>query len=151
MSVIKEEENINNNDFDISTIIQKNKSKNLKRERTSKYMRKTLFQQIKNEGLYDDSEEEIEDDSFDTENENMNNNILTNRKKEGFEFSLLSDGLKNLNNLNRIKNNGNINDNNYANNDKNSDLSLYSIKTDYKAEDNNNVNEFYENNNFENN
>ena len=152
MSVIKEEENINNNDFDISTIIQKNKSKNLKRERTSKYMRKTLFQQIKNEGLYDDSEEEIEDDSFDTENENMNNNILTNRKKEGFEFSLLSDGLKNLNNLNRIKNNGNINDNNYANNDKNSDLSLYSIKTDYKIEDNNiNNNEYYENNNnFEN-
>ena len=152
MSVIKEEENINNNDFDISTIIQKNKSKNLKRERTSKYMRKTLFQQIKNEGLYDDSEEEIEDDSLDTENENMNNNILTNRKKEGFEFSLLSDGLKNLNNLNRIKNNGNINDNNYANNDKNSDLSLYSIKTDYKIEDNNiNNNEYYENNNnFEN-
>ena len=82
----------------------------------------------------------------------MNNNILTNRKKEGFEFSLLSDGLKNLNNLNRIKNNGNINDNNYANNDKNSDLSLYSIKTDYKIEDNNiNNNEYYENNNnFEN-
>ena len=151
MSVIKEEENSNyNNDFDISTIIKKEKTKTLKRENTSKYMRKTLFQQIKNEGLYDDSEEEMEDDSLDSENENMNNNIMTNRKKEGFEFSLISDGLKNFKNLNKIKNNENFNNNNVLN-DKNSNLSLYSIKTDYKAEDNNNANEFYENNNIENN
>ena len=93
----------------------------------------------------------MEDDSLDSENENMNNNIMTNRKKEGFEFSLISDGLKNFRNLNKIKNNENFNSNNNVLNDKKSDLSLYSIKTDYKAEDNNNVNEFYENNNFENN
>ena len=55
MSTIKEEETPNNNDYDISTILAKNKPK---REKTSQYMRQTLFQQIKNEGLYDESEEE---------------------------------------------------------------------------------------------
>ena len=49
MSTIKEEETPNNNDYDISTILAKNKPK---REKTSQYMRQTLFQQIKNEGLY---------------------------------------------------------------------------------------------------
>ena len=143
MGVIKEEENDNsknsndyNNDYDVSTIIEKDKIKKSKKERTSKYMRKTLFQQIKNEGLYDDSEEENEDESFesDKENDNMNNNIINNRKKEGFEFSLLSDGLNNLNNnLNSIRNRQNWK--NEDMNDKKSEISLYSIKTDFRDKD----------------
>ena len=143
MGVIKEEENDNsknsndyNNDYDVSTIIEKDKTKKSKKERTSKYMRKTLFQQIKNEGLYDDSEEENEDESFesDKENDNMNNNIINNRKKEGFEFSLLSDGLNNLNNnLNSIRNRQNWK--NEDMNDKKTEISLYSIKTDFRDKD----------------
>ena len=93
-------------------------------------MRKSLFQQIKNEGLYDESDEENEDDSleYDDNNDNINNNIINNRNKEGFELSLLSDGLNKL--KNQIKKE--------ELDDKKSDMSLYSIKTDYKANNNNN-------------
>ena len=82
-------------------LIEKNKINTNNKEKTSKYMRKTLFQQMKNEGLYDDSEEENEDNSleYDDENETFNNNILSNRQREGFEFSLISGGLHRLNTL----------------------------------------------------
>ena len=90
MSVIKEEENSNyNNDFDISTIIKKEKTKTLKRENTSKYMRKTLFQQIKNEGLYDDSEEEMEDDSLDSENEDTRNLSQTTKNSRHKSYNII--------------------------------------------------------------
>ena len=93
-------------------------------------MRKSLFQQIKNEGIYDESDEENEDDSleYDDNNDNINNNIINNRNKEGFELSLLSDGLNKL--KNQIKKE--------ELDDKKSDMSLYSIKTDYKVNNNNN-------------
>ena len=48
MSTIKEEEysNFNNSniDYDISMLIEKNKINKNNKEKTSKYMRKTLFQ-----------------------------------------------------------------------------------------------------------
>ena len=144
MSTIKEEETPNNNDYDISTILAKNKPK---REKTSQYMRQTLFQQIKNEGLYDESEEENEDDSLENDNNNNNdNNILNNMKRNGLELSLISNGLNNINNINNmssIKNKNFLDDNNNNNDilsDKKSDLSLYSIKTDYKGKNNNDGN-----------
>ena len=152
MSTIKEEEysNYNNSniDYDISMLIEKNKINKNNKEKTSKYMRKTLFQQMKNEGLYDDSEEENEDNSleYDDENDTFNNNILSNRQREGFEFSLISDGLHRINTL---KKNEKMN--------KKDDLSIYSIKTDYKVKDNidndinNNISNndnVFENNNF---
>ena len=159
MSIIKEEDSNYNKDtkldYDISEMIENNKKP--KKQKTSQYMRKTLFQQIKNEGLYDDSEEEEdEDDSLesDNEDENTNNNIMTNRQKEGFELSLLSDG------LNKLKNK--INNDKFKNqelNDKKDDISLYSIKTDFKINNNinNNINSNINNidngineNNFEN-
>ena len=125
INIIKEEENA---DYDISTIIETNKKG--KNKKISQYMRKSLFQQIKNEGIYDESDEENEDDSleYDDNNDNINNNIINNRNKEGFELSLLSDGLNNL--KNKIKKE--------ELDDKKSDMSLYSIKTDYKVNNNNN-------------
>ena len=137
----KEEENINsknsNIDYDISEILVKNKKK--KKQKTSQYMRKTLFQQIKNEGIYDDSDEESEEESLesDNENESTNSHIVNNRQKEGFEISLLTNGLEHFKNKINI-NNENVNNIENINNDKKSDMSLYSIKTDYKA--NNNIN-----------
>mgnify|MGYP007101886971 FL=1 len=70
MSVIKEEEDSKYNkdtklDYDISEIIENNKKP--KKQKTSQYMRKSLFQQIKNEGLYDESEEEEDEDELDDE------------------------------------------------------------------------------------
>ena len=102
-------------------------------------MRKTLFQQIKNEGIYDDSDEESEEESLesDNENESTNSHIVNNRQKEGFEISLLTNGLEHFKNKINI-NNENVNNIENINNDKKSDMSLYSIKTDYKA--NNNIN-----------
>ena len=143
----KEEENINsknsNIDYDISEILVKNKKK--KKQKTSQYMRKTLFQQIKNEGIYDDSDEESEEESLesDNENESTNSHIVNNRQKEGFEISLLTNGLEHFKNKINI-NNENVNNIENINNDKKSDISLYSIKTDYKENDNinnNNVNQ----------
>jgi len=137
----KEEENINsknsNIDYDISEILVKNKKP--KKQKTSQYMRKTLFQQIKNEGIYDDSDEESEEESLesDNENESTNSHIVNNRQKEGFEISLLTNGLEHFKNKINI-NNENVNNIENINNDKKSDMSLYSIKTDYKA--NNNIN-----------
>ena len=77
-----------------------------------------------------EKKEENEDDSleYDDNNDNINNNIINNRNKEGFELSLLSDGLNNL--KNKIKKE--------ELDDKKSDMSLYSIKTDYKVNNNNN-------------
>ena len=109
---------------------------------------------MKNGGLYDDSEEENEDDSleYDDENDTFNNNILSNRQREGFEFSLISDGLHRLNTLKKNKKMKIEGINN-----KKDDLSIYSIKTDYKVKDNidndinNNINNndnVFENNNF---
>ena len=139
MSIIKEkeEENINsknfNIDYDISELFVKNNKP--KKQKTSQYMRQTLFQQIKNEGIYDDSDEESEEESLesDNENESTNSNIINNRQKEGFEVSLLSNGLERFKNKMKINN---VNAENF--NDKKSEISLYSIKTDYK--ENNNIN-----------
>jgi len=139
MSTIKEEENINsknsNVDYDISEIFVKEKKP--KKQKTSQYMRKTLFQQIKNEGIYDDSEEESEDDSLesDSDNETTNSNIVNNRQKEGFEVSLLSNGLEHLKNKMEINQEGGME--NLS--EKKSEMSLYSIKTDYKVKDNNDI------------
>ena len=106
-------------------------------------MRATLFQQIKNEGIYDESEEEKEDDSFESD---ISNNRIFNNKKENFEFSLMSD----VNEYNKIKNNSNIVDNEKNNlkisrkesdlYDKKSEFSLYSIKTNFKEKENKGIN-----------
>ena len=98
MSTIKEEETPNNNDYDISTILAKNKPK---REKTSQYMRQTLFQQIKNEGLYDESEEENEDDSLENDTKNTpkyNNNLeIINTNINEAKKEHKSKKLKNMN------------------------------------------------------
>ena len=91
-------------------------------------MRATLFQQIKNEGIYDESEEEKEDDSFESDINSINN------RKENFEFSLISNEKKNKyyygeNNKKKYRNESDLYD-------KKSDLSLYSIKTDFKDKKN---------------
>ena len=144
MSTIKEEKesDINessdkDNKNNINILLEEEKLKNTKKEKTSKYMRKTLFQQIKNEGLYDDSEEESEEDSLESEDEDndMNNFIIANRKKEGFGLSLLPGGFKKMNKKNNIKNSGQMKDLNDKKSSAN--FSLYSVKTDYKAKDNN--------------
>ena len=123
--------NENNN---ANMILEKEKLKNSKKEKISKYMRKTLFQQIKNEGLYDDSEEESEDDSLESEDDDndINNFIINNRKREGFGLSLLPGGFKKLNNVKISGQSKDINDKK-----TNTNISLYSMKTDFKAIDNN--------------
>ena len=129
MGIIEEENSKNKNsdkDYDISMVLEENKINKV--DKTSKYMRKTLFQQIKNEGLYDESEEESEE-SLESDDNDIFDNIKNNRKKEGFELSLISDG---LNKFKGIKNQKcNIDDMN----DKKDDITLYSIKTDYKFKD----------------
>ena len=69
-------------------------------------------------------------------------------KRNGLELSLISNGLNNINNMSSIKNKNFLDDNNNNNDilsDKKSDLSLYSIKTDYKGKNNNdgNINYIY--------
>ena len=70
------------NKYDVKMLVDHNKTN---KNRVSQYMRKTLFQKIKNEGIYDESEEEQEDDSFESDN---NSNLAMN-KKESFDFSLV--------------------------------------------------------------
>jgi hypothetical protein len=74
-----------NKDYDSDKLIDQDRG--VIKRKTSQYMRKTLFQQIKNEGYYDESEEENEDESLESDNDNISNFIL-NRQKENFEFSL---------------------------------------------------------------
>ena len=100
-------------------------------------MRKTLFQQIKNEGIYDESEEEKEDDSF--ESDINSNNILLN-KKENFNFSLASNESREVINKNEVNNNNKKFRNESDLYDKKSDYSLYSIKTNFKDKQKNNNN-----------
>ena len=129
----------NNNKYDIKALMHAH-NKTSAKNRASQYMRATLFQQIKNEGIYDESEEEKEDDSFESD---ISNSRLFNNKKENFELSLIS------NNNNKIKNN-NIVDNEKNElrisrkesdlYDKKSDFSLYSIKTNFKDKENKGVN-----------
>ena len=119
----------NNNKYDVKALIDQNKTA---KNRASQYMRATLFQQIKNEGIYDESEEEKEDDSF--ESDINSNNLMLNNRKENFEFSLISNEKK------KKKYSGENNKKKYRNEsdlyDKKSDLSLYSIKTDFKDKKN---------------
>jgi hypothetical protein len=120
-----------NKDYDSDKLIDQDRG--VIKRKTSQYMRKTLFQQIKNEGYYDESEEENEDESLESDNDNISNFIL-NRQKENFEFSLTPKKIPlkenfNLNIIEDKKENDSI--------DKKSGNSLYSIKTSYK-EDNNN-------------
>jgi hypothetical protein len=119
----------NNNKYDVKALIDQNKTA---KNRASQYMRATLFQQIKNEGIYDESEEEKEDDSF--ESDINSNNLMLNNRKENFEFSLISNEKKKKNYY------GENNKKKYRNEsdlyDKKSDLSLYSIKTDFKDKKN---------------
>ena len=147
------EENLDYPDkYDVNVLIGNNKSP-LKR-RTSQIMRKTLFQQIKNEGIYDESEEEKEDDSFESDN-NSKNYILN--KKETFDFSLIPNGYKKTNSKNKIEVENNDEKKKHRNEsdlyDKKSEFSLYSIKTNYKDKQNNNNNKINENyiDNFNNN
>ena len=119
-----------NKDYDVDKLIDQDRG--VKKRKTSQYMRKTLFQQIKNEGFYDESEEENEDESLESDNENTSNLIL-NRKKENFGLSLIPKKIPlkdnfNLNIIQGKKEGDSI--------DKKSENSLYSIKTSYK-EDNN--------------
>ena len=114
-----------NNKYDVNALIDHNKTA---KNRASQYMRATLFQQIKNEGIYDESEEEKEDDSFESDINSINN------RKENFEFSLISNEKKNKyyygeNNKKKYRNESDLYD-------KKSDLSLYSIKTDFKDKKN---------------
>ena len=120
--------------YDVNTLIQHNQAK---KNRASVYMRKTLFQQIKNEGIYDESEEEKEDDSF--ESDINSNNILLN-KKENFNFSLASNESREVINKNEVNNNNKKFRNESDLYDKKSDYSLYSIKTNFKDKQKNNNN-----------
>ena len=109
-----------NKDYDID-----DKVGHVRKRKTSQYMRKTLFQQIKNEGIYDESEEENEDESLESDNDNYKdnkNNLILNRIKENFNLNIFKD--KKENDLL----------------DKKSENSLYSIKTSYKENDNDNNN-----------
>ena len=130
------EDNKDYDDIDIVKRIKDQERGGGRKRKTSQYMRKTLFQQIKNEGMFDESEEENEDESLESDNDNTSNFIL-NRQKENFELSLASKKipLKDNFNLNVIQNNK---ENDLI--DKKSENSLYSIKTSYKEDNNNNNN-----------
>ena len=123
-----------NKDNDIDKLIDKDRG--VRKRKTSQYMRKTLFQQIKNEGIFDESEEENEDESLESDDDNTSNYIL-NRQKENFELSLIPKKIPlkdnfNLNIIQDKKETDSI--------DKKSENSLYSIKTSYKEDNNNNNN-----------
>ena len=123
-----------NKDNDIDKLIDKDRG--ARKRKTSQYMRKTLFQQIKNEGIFDESEEENEDESLESDDDNTSNYIL-NRQKENFELSLIPKKIPlkdnfNLNIIQDKKETDSI--------DKKSENSLYSIKTSYKEDNNNNNN-----------
>ena len=136
-------ESINNeiiNKYDVNALLGYNKRTEKK---TSQYMRATLFQQIKNEGIYDESEEEKEDDSFESEENSYN--LILNNKKENFDFSLIS------NNNNKKQKDEVINNDfkKFRNEsdlyDKKSNFSLYSIKTNFKEKENKNTTIIYRN------
>ena len=115
-------------------------NKSSAKNRASQYMRATLFQQIKNEGIYDESEEEKEDDSFESD---ISNSRLFNNKKENFELSLISNDnnkIKNNNIVDNEKNELRISRKESDLYDKKSDFSLYSIKTNFKDKENKGVN-----------
>ena len=119
-----------NKDYDVNII--RNQDKGVRKRKTSQYMRKTLFQQIKNEGFYDESEEENEDDSLESENDNTSNLIL-NKKKE---LSLITKKIP-------LRENFNLNE---IEDKKESDSnSLYSIKTSFKENNNNRDSRSYQN------
>ena len=111
--------------YDVHTIMGLHKAR---KRKTSQYMRRTLFQQIKNEGIYDESEEENEDDSYESE-DNTTNNFILNNKKEKFDFSLVPQ--------NTMKTENSLASNFIKKSRKGSDLSLYSIKTNFKDKDKN--------------
>ena len=135
-----------NKNYDLNILIDNDRVRTRTiRRKPSQYMRKTLFQQIKFEGLYDESEEEDEDDSLDSDNDDSNN-LMLNRKTENFDFSLLSNNSikknnkEDDNNSNGLKNLKGNKDNDLF--DKKSELSLYSIKTNFKDKENkNNIDE----------
>ena len=114
-----EESNLGfNKKYDVNVLIDNDKYKNKK---ASVYMRKALFKRIKDEGIYSDSEEESEDESFDSESYVAD----INRKKTSQENSLYSskeqmniikEEDKNEDNSSSIENRDNINKNKGADN-----------------------------------
>ncbi len=117
--------NINNNDeesnlgynktYDVNVLIG---SRGYNKRKTSTYMRQTLYKKIKDEGIYSESEEESEDDSYETESLD-----LTNKKKDNvYDFDNSSNSKKSDDKKNNIvKNNQAMNT--IRENEKNEDIS----------------------------
>lgn len=120
------------NKYDVNALIENHKQT---KRRPSKYMRATLFQQIKNEGLYDESEEENEDDSFDSEDNS--NNLILNNKNENCDFPLNKDNIRIKDKIPIERYSQNLKKNSL--NDKKSEFSLYSVKTSFKEKESNNI------------
>ena len=117
--------NINNNDeesnlgynktYDVNVLIG---SRGYNKRKTSTYMRQTLYKKIKDEGIYSESEEESEDDSYETESLD-----LTNKKKDNvYDFDNSSNSKKSDDKKNNIfRNNQAMNT--IRENEKNEDIS----------------------------
>ena len=115
-----EESNLGfNKKYDVNVLIDNDKFKN---KRASVYMRKALFKRIKDEGIFSDSEEESEDDSFDSESYVAD----TNRKKTSLEENSLYSNKEQMNfikeedksedNISSAEHRDNVNENKGANN-----------------------------------
>jgi hypothetical protein len=97
-----EESNLGfNKKYNVNVLIDNDKYKN---KRASVYMRKALFKRIKDEGIYSDSEEESEDESFDSESYVTD----TYRKKTSLEENSIN---SNKDQMNTIKEEDKIEDN----------------------------------------
>jgi hypothetical protein len=112
--------------YDVNNLIEGGA---IERRKASTYMRRTLFKRIKDEGVYSESEEESEDESFD--NDSID---IVSRKKEMIELDHSSNSKKsedNKNNSNKIniKEKGQINT---IKEDENSEDISSSVDTQYR-------------------
>ena len=82
-----------NKNYNVNILAQANNYN--KKRRASTFMRETLFKRIKDEGIYSESEEESESDSY----ENESQDVTSSRKKvldfDGSSHSNKSDDKKN--------------------------------------------------------
>ena len=125
----KEDNNLGyNKNYDINVLVGTKRYK--QKRKTSVYMRQTLFKRIKDEGVYSESEEESESDSYETESQD-----ITSRKKvfdfEGSSNSKKSDDKKNNSFSEKEMNNNNGPMNTIREEEKNEEISS-SVDTEYR-------------------
>ena len=84
----KEDNNLGyNKNYNVNILPQSNRYN--QRRKTSTFMRETLFQRIKDEGIYSESEEESESDSYENESQDA-----TSSRKKVFDFDASSHSKK---------------------------------------------------------